>query len=337
MAQFTFSNFVNTTLASPVSNTATTITLASSTNLPTGVSVQYPYVIVLNDAATRSVYEVVYATAISGATLTVLRGQEGTTAQSWLTGDYAYNGVTAGQMSSQGGFTNPMTAAGDLITGGYLGTPTRLGVGTPGYVLTAGSGAVSWQPSAGGGGSSGVTSFNTRTGAVVLNGTDVVTALTYTPFSIQGGSVDGATAFQSTVEVAGAVTMLSTLTVSNNVAFQAAASVAGNLTVTGATITHASDYRIKSNIVGITGALNYIDTCLRGVEYDFKATGEHSAGFIAQEVERGLPHLVKQCEHDGMTDFRTLNYNGIIPYLCTAISELHQKVRHLEYELKAQK
>ncbi|MHA3054668.1 hypothetical protein [Acinetobacter sp. ANC 4633] len=36
--------------------------------------------------ATKSVFEVCYVTAISGNTLTVLRGQEGTTAQSWLAG-----------------------------------------------------------------------------------------------------------------------------------------------------------------------------------------------------------------------------------------------------------
>jgi len=43
----------------------------------------------LNDAATGLVYEIVYVTAISGAALTVLRGQEGTTAQNWNAGDYA--------------------------------------------------------------------------------------------------------------------------------------------------------------------------------------------------------------------------------------------------------
>jgi len=43
----------------------------------------------LTDAATGLVYEIVYVTANSGAALTVLRGQEGTTAQNWNVGDYA--------------------------------------------------------------------------------------------------------------------------------------------------------------------------------------------------------------------------------------------------------
>ena len=37
-----------------------------------------------------------YVTGVSGTTLTVLRGQEGTTAQSWITGDAVYGCMTAG-------------------------------------------------------------------------------------------------------------------------------------------------------------------------------------------------------------------------------------------------
>ena len=88
MTAFIIANNVNTTLGAPASSSATTLTLASSANLPTlGTGQQMP--LTLNDAATGLVYEIVYVTAISGATLTVLRGQEGTTAQNWSVGDYA--------------------------------------------------------------------------------------------------------------------------------------------------------------------------------------------------------------------------------------------------------
>jgi hypothetical protein len=40
--------------------------------------------------------------------------------------------------------TNPMTTAGDIIYGGASGTPTRLGIGTLGYVLQAGASAPTW-------------------------------------------------------------------------------------------------------------------------------------------------------------------------------------------------
>lgn len=135
MTIFTFSNNVNTTLAGAVSTGATMITLASTQNLPTSIPSGQVLVITLNDAATRGNYEIVYATAISGATLTVLRGQEGTSALAWLTGDYAFSPPTAGQMSSMGqlsanntwggsnNFNNPVavgnaTSSGHAITKG---------------------------------------------------------------------------------------------------------------------------------------------------------------------------------------------------------------------------
>jgi hypothetical protein len=98
MTTFIFANNINTTLAGPVSSSATSITLASTANLPASIPSGSVLVITLNDVATKQNYEIVYATARTGATLTVLRAQEGTAALSWLTGDYAYSPPTAGQM-----------------------------------------------------------------------------------------------------------------------------------------------------------------------------------------------------------------------------------------------
>ncbi|WP_175952885.1 hypothetical protein [Burkholderia sp. BCC0405] len=102
MTNFIFANNIDTTLASAISNTSTTITLASTANLPSSIPAGYVLVITLNDAATQNNYEVLYATSISGATLTVMRAQEGTSALSWLIGDYAFSGPTAGQQGSFG-------------------------------------------------------------------------------------------------------------------------------------------------------------------------------------------------------------------------------------------
>ena len=43
-----------------------------------------------------------------------------------------------------GGFSNPMTTLGDLITGGGGGTPTRLAVGSNGQILTVSGGVPAW-------------------------------------------------------------------------------------------------------------------------------------------------------------------------------------------------
>jgi len=94
MANFVFANNIKTTVASAFSNVATSLTLASSTGLP-ALSAGQVLPITLNDAATGLVYEICYATAITGATLTVTRAQEGTAAQNWSVGDRAYCAPTA--------------------------------------------------------------------------------------------------------------------------------------------------------------------------------------------------------------------------------------------------
>ena len=58
-------------------------------------------------------------------------------------------------------FENPMTTAGDLIVGGTLGIPIRLGVGTNGQVLTSNGTSIVW--GAGGSGYTNLTSFTSQT------------------------------------------------------------------------------------------------------------------------------------------------------------------------------
>lgn len=102
MTTFVFANNINTALAGAISPSSTTISVADTANLPASIPVGEYLAITINDAATRQNFEIMYATAVSGSTLTVLRAQEGTTALSWLTGDYVYSAPTAGQMQSFG-------------------------------------------------------------------------------------------------------------------------------------------------------------------------------------------------------------------------------------------
>lgn len=75
------------------------------------------------------------------------------------------------------------TTKGDIYVATGAATVVRVGVGTDGHVLTANSGVsagVDWQAAGGGGGS--VSSFNSRTGAVVpANGDYTATNITNTP------------------------------------------------------------------------------------------------------------------------------------------------------------
>jgi hypothetical protein len=140
MTTFVFANNVNTKLAGNVAPTDTTITLASTANLPASIPAGEYFVVTINDAATRQNFEVLYVTAITGATLTVLRAQEGTTALSWLVGDYVYSPPTAGQMQSfgAGGVTSfntrtgPATLTSSDVTTALTYTPFDQAGGTIG-------------------------------------------------------------------------------------------------------------------------------------------------------------------------------------------------------------
>ena len=96
-----FANNAQSTLASPISASATSCTLASGTgskfpNPTTGQAFKMTF----TDAATGLLDEIVLCTARSADVCTIVRGQEGTTAISWLTGDLASNYFTAGAASS---------------------------------------------------------------------------------------------------------------------------------------------------------------------------------------------------------------------------------------------
>ncbi len=123
--QFVFANNIKTTLAVAVNSTATVIQLSSSANLPTlGTGQIMP--ITLNDAATGLIYEIMYCTAISGSNLTVSRGEESTSAQSWNVGDIVFSGPTAGSVAAVDGNPNqsfygaPAQYENQFVTAGQL-------------------------------------------------------------------------------------------------------------------------------------------------------------------------------------------------------------------------
>ncbi len=119
--QFLFANNAISTLAGPISNTATTVNLTAGSGalFPNPGSGQQ-FSLTLIDQATGLLNEIMYVTTRVTDTLTVVRAQEGTTALNWLAGDLAQSLVTAGQMQSfaQGVNYNPtriVTASGVFV------------------------------------------------------------------------------------------------------------------------------------------------------------------------------------------------------------------------------
>lgn len=94
-----------------------------------------------------------------------------------------------------------------------------------------------------------------------------------------------------------------------------------------------SDEKLKTNILGITGGLDTIMQ-LNGVTYNWKTSPEGQAvsGFIAQEVEKILPNLVSEMP-DGT---KSLNKDGILPYLVEAIKEQNGKIDGINSQLADQ-
>ena len=86
-----------------------------------------------------------------------------------------------------------------------------------------------------------------------------------------------------------------------------------------------SDANKKTNLVAITSATSIVQQ-LQGFEFNWKETGEKSAGIIAQQLEVVLPHLVSTSS----TGVKSVNYSGIIGYLIEAIKEQQVRIQALE-------
>jgi len=95
-----FSNNAKSTLASAITNTQTTITVAPGTgSLFPNPSSGQQFKVTLISATSSTVYEICNCTARSTDTLTVIRGQEGTTAQPFALNDIVGHFDTAAVMT----------------------------------------------------------------------------------------------------------------------------------------------------------------------------------------------------------------------------------------------
>jgi hypothetical protein len=254
-----FNNNISTTLAASVNTSQTTITITSATGWPSLSSGQFYRAVITSSASPGTIYEYLQVTNIAGTTLTVARGQENSTAQNWNSGDIIYMTATAASFATfataiSSGVTsfNTRTGAVSLLSAdvtGALGfspaniaSPAFTGVPT---APTAATGTNTAQlatcafvlANAGGGGSSGVSSFNSRTGAVTLQGTDVTSALGYSPANINGTNATGTWPISISGNAATA-TSANTANTANTANNANAATTAANCTGNAATVTN---------------------------------------------------------------------------------------------------
>lgn len=175
-----YSNNASTTLASAINATAVSLSVLSGTGaeFPNPTAGQF-FRLTLNDALTGAVFEVLYCTSRSGDTLSVQRGQEGTTAHSWVSGDKVFAGPTAGAMGNlaqqvqvQENVFNYAVDSGSANAYVVTLTPTNLSTPVPGAVIN-------WLAA----------NANTGPSTVQVNGGSVYPLLGPARTPLQGGEV----------------------------------------------------------------------------------------------------------------------------------------------------
>jgi hypothetical protein len=121
---------------------------------------------------------------------------------------------------------------------------------------------------------------------------------------------------------------------------------AGNWSAAGNIIAYWSDKRLKTDITIIPNALDKVKS-ISGVTYknnDVAGTygftnQEEQVGVLAQEIEAVLPQVVKPAPFDwdiktktsiSGNNYKTVQYDKIVPLLIEAIKELEKRVAELE-------
>lgn len=135
----------------------------------------------------------VSGTTFTGTTFTgALAGNAATATKLAASRTLALSGPVTGSASFDGSAnaTIACTIANTGVSAGTYGSSTKscvLTINAAGQITAVSEATIS----SGGGGGSAVTSFNSRIGAVTLSGTDVTTALGYTPLNLAGGTMSG--------------------------------------------------------------------------------------------------------------------------------------------------
>jgi hypothetical protein len=105
----------------------------------------------------------------------------------------------------------------------------------------------------------------------------------------------------------------------------------GNLSIDG-TLSQSSDARLKTNIIPLQNSLQKI-TSLTGYNYNWIDEGRDKkiqTGILAQEVEKQMPGLVAEDANGN----KSVNYNGLIPYLIESVKELKRENEKLKAEME---
>ncbi len=98
-----------------------------------------------------------------------------------------------------------------------------------------------------------------------------------------------------------------------------------------------SDYRLKENIIELTGAISKVKN-LRPVRFNYKNKEETINGFIAHEVQDVVPEAVTgekdALYEDGKEKYQGLDNGKLVPLLTAALQEAITKIEQLETRIQ---
>jgi hypothetical protein len=119
----------------------------------------------------------------------------------------------------------------------------------------------------------------------------------------------------------------------DNLAGNSTLHVSGNIIANSSTI--SSDRRLKKNIEYLSPEASLdVVMALRPATFNkIKKGNAFYSGFIAQDVEEVLPHLISEQEMLGMKEgvrYKALNESGMISYLVGSIQKLKKEIEHLK-------
>ena len=117
--------------------------------------------------------------------------------------------------------------------------------------------------------------------------------------------------------------------------FRISNSTKGNITSTGSVMVYGgtSDYRLKENVVNLTGATDRLKQ-LRPKRFNFIGDTEIVDGFLAHEVDAVVPVAVvgekDAVDENGEVDAQQMDNGHLVPLLVATIQELEERLTALE-------
>jgi len=139
-----------------------------------------------------------------------------------------------------------------------------------------------------------------------------------------------------------------TMTVNNNtgslyylIGFRAVGAAVGSITSNGSSTSYntSSDYRLKENVVGVTGASARVQQ-LNPVRFNFIADPDKTVdGFLAHEVQDVVPEAITgtrdEVDAEGNPVYQGIDQSKLVPLLTAALQEALGKIETLEARVAA--